>query len=60
MNGSTNVLAIARDISLFGLRAVTDAFRRLFEVAQIRRQLAEVGRNLFLLSWRPVLRSERF
>ena len=43
MNGSTNVLAIAGDISLFGLRAVTDAFRRPFEVAQIRRQLAEVG-----------------
>ncbi len=43
MNGSTNVLGIAWDISLFGLRAVTDAFRRPFEVAQIRRQLAEVG-----------------
>jgi phospholipid/cholesterol/gamma-HCH transport system permease protein len=43
MNGSTNVLAFAGDISLFGVRAVTDAFRRPFEVAQIRRQLAEVG-----------------
>jgi hypothetical protein len=43
MNGSTNMLAIAGDISLFGLRAVTDAFRRPFEVDQIRRQLAEVG-----------------
>jgi phospholipid/cholesterol/gamma-HCH transport system permease protein len=43
MNGSTNVLAIAGEISLFGLRAVTDAFRRPFEVDQIRRQLAEVG-----------------
>jgi phospholipid/cholesterol/gamma-HCH transport system permease protein len=43
MNGSTNVLTIAGDISLFGLRAITDAFRRPFEVAQIRQQLAEVG-----------------
>jgi hypothetical protein len=42
MNGSTNVLAIAGDISLFGLRAVTDAFRRRFEAAQIRRQSAEL------------------
>ena len=43
MTGSTNGLALAGDISLFGLRAVTDAFRRPFEVAQIRRQIAEVG-----------------
>ena len=43
MNGSTNVLAMAGDISLFGLRAVTDAFRRPFEITQIRRQLADVG-----------------
>ncbi len=43
MNGSTNVFAIAGDISLFGLRAITDAFRRPFEVAEIRRQLGEVG-----------------
>ena len=42
--------------SVFGLRAVTDAFRRPFEVAQIRRQLSpKSGRNLFLSSWRPVL-----
>ena len=43
MNGSTSVLATAGDISLFGLRAVTSAFRRPFEVAEIRRQLGEVG-----------------
>ena len=43
MNSSTNMLAIAGEISLFGLRAVIDAFRRPFEVAEIRRQLAEVG-----------------
>jgi phospholipid/cholesterol/gamma-HCH transport system permease protein len=38
-----NVLDIAGDISLFGLRAATDLFRRPFEGDQIRRQLAEVG-----------------
>jgi phospholipid/cholesterol/gamma-HCH transport system permease protein len=39
----TNVLEIAGDVSLFGLRAVRDLFRRPFEGDQIRRQLAEVG-----------------
>ena len=39
----TNVLEVAGDISLFGLRAATDLFRRPFEGDQIRRQLAEVG-----------------
>jgi phospholipid/cholesterol/gamma-HCH transport system permease protein len=34
---------IAGDVSLFGVRAVRDSFRRPFEGAQIRRQLAEVG-----------------
>ena len=38
-----NVLEIAGDVSLFGLRAATDLFRRPFEVDQIRRQLAEIG-----------------
>ena len=60
MNGSTHVLAIAGDLSLFGLRAVTDACRRPFEVAQIRRQVAEVGSKSLPLLVRPVLRWERF
>jgi phospholipid/cholesterol/gamma-HCH transport system permease protein len=34
---------LAGDVSLFGLRAVTDLFRRPFEGEQIRRQLAEIG-----------------
>ena len=39
----TNVFEIAGRMSLFGLRAVIDSFRRPFEGAQIVRQLAEVG-----------------
>ena len=39
----TNFLELAGDVSLFGLRAVTDLFRRPFEGEQIRRQIAEVG-----------------
>ena len=39
----TNFLEFAGDVSLFGLRAVTDLFRRPFEGEQIRRQIAEVG-----------------
>ncbi len=39
----TKLLAIAGDVSLFGLRAVTDLLRRPFEGDQIRRQFAEVG-----------------
>jgi len=39
----TNVLAITGEVSLFGFRAVKDAFRRPFEGEQIRRQLAEIG-----------------
>jgi phospholipid/cholesterol/gamma-HCH transport system permease protein len=39
----TNFLETAGDVSLFGLRAVTDVFRRPFEGEQIRRQIAEVG-----------------
>jgi phospholipid/cholesterol/gamma-HCH transport system permease protein len=39
----TNVLELAGDVSLFGLRAVTELCRRPFEGAQIRRQIAEVG-----------------
>ena len=35
----TNVLEIAGDVSLFGLRALTDLFRRPFEGDQLRRQL---------------------
>jgi ABC-type transporter Mla maintaining outer membrane lipid asymmetry permease subunit MlaE len=39
----TRLLQIAGDVTLFGLRAVTDLPRRPFEGDQIRRQLAEVG-----------------
>jgi phospholipid/cholesterol/gamma-HCH transport system permease protein len=39
----SNVFEIAGRISLFGLRAAIDSFRRPFEGAQIVRQLAEVG-----------------
>jgi len=39
----SNVLAITGEVSLFGLQAVKDVFRRPFEGAQIRRQLAEIG-----------------
>src|SRR6185436_5210769 len=39
----SNVLEIAGDVSLFGLRAITALFRRPFEGNQIRQQLAEVG-----------------
>jgi phospholipid/cholesterol/gamma-HCH transport system permease protein len=46
----SNVLEIAGDVSIFGLRAVTALFRRPFEGDQIRRQLAEVGsRSLTLV-----------
>ena len=38
-----NVFEIAGKVSLFGLRAAMDAFRRPFEGDQIVRQLAEVG-----------------
>lgn len=31
------------DVSLFGLRVISDCFRRPFEAAQIGRQLAEIG-----------------
>ena len=41
--GVSNVLAITGEVSLFGLRAVKDVFRRPFEGEQIRRQLAEIG-----------------
>jgi len=39
----SNVFEIAGRVSLFGLRAAIDSFRRPFEGAQIVRQLAEVG-----------------
>ena len=39
----TNVLELAGEVSLFGLRAVVDSVRRPFEGAQIVQQLAEVG-----------------
>src|ERR1044071_6210983 len=39
----SNVFEIAGRMSLFGLRAAIDAFRRPLEGAQIGRQLAEVG-----------------
>jgi phospholipid/cholesterol/gamma-HCH transport system permease protein len=38
-----NVFEIVGKVSLFGLRAAIDSFRRPFEWAQIVRQLAEVG-----------------
>ena len=38
-----NLFEVAGEVSLFGLRAAIDAFRRPFEGAQIVRQLAEVG-----------------
>ena len=43
MSGLTNPLEIAGEVSRFGLRAVTDLFRRPFEGNQILGQLAEVG-----------------
>ena len=39
----TNVLAITGEVSLFGLRAIKDVFRRPFEAEQFWRQLAETG-----------------
>jgi phospholipid/cholesterol/gamma-HCH transport system permease protein len=39
----TNVLALTGEVSVFGLRAVANLFRRPFEGVQIRRQLSEVG-----------------
>ena len=39
----SNVLEITGEVSLFGLRAVMDAFRRPFEGGQIRREFADVG-----------------
>jgi phospholipid/cholesterol/gamma-HCH transport system permease protein len=39
----SNAFEIAGEVSLFGLRAITDLFRRPFEGEQIRSQLAEVG-----------------
>src|ERR1043165_5511021 len=38
-----SVVELAGEVSLFGLRAAVDAFRRPLEGAQIVRQLAEVG-----------------
>ncbi len=45
----TNVLALTGEVSLFGLRAIRDVFRRPFEGEQILRQLAEVGSKSLLL-----------
>jgi phospholipid/cholesterol/gamma-HCH transport system permease protein len=39
----SNVLEFAGDVSLFGLRAVMDSFRRPFEGSQILRQLSQIG-----------------
>ena len=38
-----NVLALTGEVSVFGFRAIVNLFRRPFEGAQIRRQLAEIG-----------------
>jgi phospholipid/cholesterol/gamma-HCH transport system permease protein len=40
-----NVLALTGEVSIFGFRAIVNLFRRPFEGAQIRRQLAEIGSN---------------
>ena len=45
----SNVLAVAGDVTLFGLRAVKDALRRPFEGEEIRRQLIDVGSKSVLL-----------
>jgi phospholipid/cholesterol/gamma-HCH transport system permease protein len=51
MGNVTRLFEIAGDVSLFGLRAVTDSIRRPFEGDQIRRQLAEIGsRSLPLIA----------
>jgi phospholipid/cholesterol/gamma-HCH transport system permease protein len=39
----TNVLALTGEVSVFGFRAIANLFRRPFEGAQIRRQVAEIG-----------------
>jgi len=39
----TDVLGLTGQISVFGFRAVANLFRRPFEGAQVRRQLAEIG-----------------
>ena len=39
----TNVFEVAGKVSLFGLKAVLDWFRRPFEGSQIVRQLSGVG-----------------
>ena len=39
----TNVFEFAGKVSLFGLRAAVDSFRRPFEGGQIVRQLGEIG-----------------
>ena len=45
-----NVLALTGEVSVFGLRAVVNLFRRPFEGKQIRLQLAEIGsRSLTLV-----------
>jgi phospholipid/cholesterol/gamma-HCH transport system permease protein len=38
-----NLLETTGDVSLFGLRAITDMFQRPFELDQIGQQLAEIG-----------------
>lgn len=45
----SNVLGITGEVSVFGLRAVTNLFRRPLEGAQIRRHIAEVGSRSTLL-----------
>jgi phospholipid/cholesterol/gamma-HCH transport system permease protein len=39
----SNVIAATGEVSLFGLRAMKDVFRRPFEAEQIRQQFAEIG-----------------
>ena len=39
----TNILAITGEVSLFGLRAIKDSFRRPFESEQLLMQLVEIG-----------------
>lgn len=44
-----NVLELTGEVSVFGLRAVANLFRRPFEGTQIRNQLVEIGSRSLLL-----------
>jgi phospholipid/cholesterol/gamma-HCH transport system permease protein len=44
-----NVLALTGEVSVFGLRAAANLFRRPFEGKEIQRQLAEIGSRSLIL-----------